>query len=157
MGEAELSTVGVAPTNGHMNVGMGRIVVLDRNPLEAAPEVSFDGCKELARMALQVQPVASLGRDDELPDPRIAGALPRTEATGEVESLARSVEAEPRPIGRLRALASEVAPMRSPLASAAVPQVADLYDAPLELGARSAEVRETSRATASSTSDSPTR
>jgi hypothetical protein len=64
----------------HVDMGTRGIEVLDCHPLEAQAQIAFHRRHELARVLPEVQSVAGFGRDDELPEARIFGPLPPTQA-----------------------------------------------------------------------------
>ena len=64
----------------HVDMGIFRIVVHRRNPLQrGAAKLLLNPAHQLAREPLQIELLAELGRNDELPHPLIPGALPAVE------------------------------------------------------------------------------
>ena len=79
-GDREGPSVVVSAPDDDVDVRVGRVVVVDRDPLEPGPEVGLHGGEEPARVLAKVQPVTFLGREDELPEPPVARLLPASEA-----------------------------------------------------------------------------
>src|SRR5271166_3615331 len=110
----------------HVDMGMRGIEVLDSHPLKAEAQVAFHRRYELSRVLPEVEPFASFGRDDELPEARISCPLPPAEAIRDVDLLLVGVEAQARLPLLLGAFARQVAPMDPPAGPAAVLRVPDL-------------------------------
>ncbi len=91
----ERSAVRIATADDHVQVRLGRVVVVDGHPLEPRPEVAFHRRHELAGVLAQVHAVAVFGRDDELPQAPVACALPRGQRAREVDLFA--VASKPSP------------------------------------------------------------
>jgi hypothetical protein len=57
----------IEATESHMDVGMFRVEVRNRHPFEGFVEVGFHAPHHVARKSLQVETLAELGGDDQLP------------------------------------------------------------------------------------------
>ncbi len=132
--EKERSAVRISAPDDHVQVRLGRVVVVDRHPLEPRPEVALHRRHEVAGVLAEVHAVTVLGRDDELPQAPVARALPRGERARKVDLVPARVESEAWPARLLGALACEVPAMRAPGSRASVRDEPGLHDAALERG-----------------------
>lgn len=84
---AELMALARAASDRNVNVRVSGVMMLDRHPLEVHAEVALQGSNQLAGVAPEIEALALLGRDDELPEPRIAGTLPAREPRPDVDAV----------------------------------------------------------------------
>lgn len=82
-------------------------------------------------MRTEIDLAAGLRRDDQLPEPAVAGFLPGVEAVGQVDVIPLTVEAESPSPFTLGAGATEVVAVRSPPARLPGRRKGDLDQAPL--------------------------
>src|SRR5262249_54876893 len=87
---------------------------------------------ERASVGEKVETVTVLGRDDELPQPLVAGLLPSTERCREVHVLALGVEALALGALALRAFSRQVGAVRAPRGAPAIARVRGLHSAALQ-------------------------
>jgi hypothetical protein len=111
---------------------MGRIEVLDPHPFEVEAQVPLHRRHEFARVLTEIEPLAGLGRDDELPKTRISRFFPLGEATRDVDPLLAGIEAEASLSLLLGAFAREIPTVGSPVGATAIRRVPHLDDALLE-------------------------
>ena len=106
----------VPPADDHVHVGVSRVVVVDRHPVEPRPEIPLHRAENAASVLHEVERVSTLGRKDHLPEPRILGPLPAIEAPVDLDLTLRGVEPEPLFSLALRSFAGQVAAMGPPSA-----------------------------------------
>jgi len=80
-------TLARAASDRDVNMRVGGVVMLDRHPLEVHAEVALQGPDEFAGVTAEIQSLALLGRDDELPQARIPGTLPAREPRRDVDAV----------------------------------------------------------------------
>ncbi len=141
--------------DGHVDVRMGRVVMVDGDPFEARPEVGFHGREERPGVLPEVEPIALLGRHDHLPQAPIARPLPGVEAPLDRDVIAVGIESLPALALALGPFARQIAAVGAPMSRRAVGRVADLHEASLAptrgaAGAQRALRLGTSRARAAS-------
>lgn len=120
----------------HVDVGLVRVVMVDRDPLEPRPEIPLHGVQHPPSMIHWVESLDPLGRRDHLPHARIFGALPPIKPLIDLHLAPRSVEARPLVALPLGAIASQVPAMGGPAHGRLVRHVLELHDTPLLAGAR---------------------
>jgi hypothetical protein len=79
---------------GHMDVRVFGVMVGHRRPLELRSEVLFQSRHKVACEPLQIDPLPELWGYDEFPEQRIPRRLPLLQASTDVNSLFRLVEAD---------------------------------------------------------------
>jgi hypothetical protein len=126
----------VPAADGHVDVRVGRVLVVDRHPFEPRPEIPLHRVQDAAGVVDQVEGLAPLGGQDHFPQPRILGPLPAFEAPVDLHRASRGVEPKPLLPLALGSLAGEVAAVGAPAPGRLVGHVLELHHAPLLAGAR---------------------
>jgi hypothetical protein len=75
-----------------MDMGVLGVEVRDGDPLQGGLKLLFHSAHEVAGKAREIQPVAELRRDDDLPQPKVALGLPGLESFRDFDSTRVSVE-----------------------------------------------------------------
>jgi hypothetical protein len=121
---AELYAVEIDPAHDHVDMGVCGDEVVDRCPLDAAPEIALDAAHEAPGVGGEIEVAAILGRHDEpelmaLADARLLedfardGAVPPVEHSGRTVLLdAVTLDVSQVPSGPLGAVAREALDVR---------------------------------------------
>src|SRR5258708_1001480 len=143
--------VGCDCGKGQVYVRVVGVVVVDGHPLEARFQISLHVRYEGSRVCFEVETLRVLRGDDELPEARVARALPASQGGGEVDALALSTEAAPLPALALGTFPRQIRSVRGPGSAPAVPGVGGLHGASLPARVHARQER---AAAASSTPES---
>ncbi|HME73728.1 MAG TPA: hypothetical protein VKM54_28275 [Myxococcota bacterium] len=121
----------------HMDVGMPRVVVVDRHPFKLCPELLLERVHEPSGVLSQVEGMGVLRGDDELEEPLVSGLLPGAELICDPDpAVLVPVEARPSLALSLGSLLGEIATVSSPPAAAAIREVTHLDGAALQASRR---------------------
>ena len=81
------------PLQCHVNMGMLRVEVGDGVPFERPVKVRFHARHDVPSEPRQIQTLAELRRDDQLPQPRVPAALPGLKSWRDVYTVRARLEA----------------------------------------------------------------
>ena len=122
---------GISTAHQKVHVRVVGVVVVDGHPFQTGTQVALHLRDEGAGVRLEVELVAVLGRDNELPEPLIARPLPAAEGRGELDPLTFRAEASALPALALGALPGQVGAVRGPGGTPPILRVGGLHGAPL--------------------------
>jgi hypothetical protein len=121
--QLECLAAGIDASERNVDVGMFRVEVRYRYPFERRMEVGSHPAHHVPRQSLQVETVAELGRDYQLPKPRIAAILPIAKSGSNIDTCRIRAEAGFLRFER-RTLSRDISAMRVPMACNPIARVA---------------------------------
>ncbi|HME69052.1 MAG TPA: hypothetical protein VKM54_04200 [Myxococcota bacterium] len=134
---------------------MGGIEVRNSHPVEENTEIPLHRRHEFACVLAEVESLAGLGRDDELPKARISCAFPPADAIGDIDLFLGGVEALAGTALLLGSFARQVTSMGPPVGAATIPDPPHNDDALLKQRRREADETRASERERSCSSPAP--